>query len=178
MLVAIIGNTELTWPTTCAAVLFVIMSYHLFPLDSILNPPSYFYPHCYPHQFVQWTQWTVSLATVRREILVGWWSSYRVSTILLLYGLLDFCISYDSRGILYYVDLSSTPKYLPYCTCIPSLHLKIWKMSVVSNTTQFRLLIITCNFDENIYRANSSKYSQFKFDIKFNIHYFCFEIVF
>lgn len=125
MLVAIIGNTEVTWPVQqfCS----VIMSYHLFPLDSILNQLSYFYTHCYPHQFVQWTQWTVSLATVRRETLVGWWPSYRVSTILLLYGLLDFCISYDSRAILYYVDLSSTPKYLPYYTCIPSIHLKISK---------------------------------------------------
>lgn len=139
----------------CSSSWVLYMSYHLFPLDSILNPLSYFYTHCYPHQFGQWTQWTASLVTVRRETLVGWWPSYRVSTILLLYGLLDFCISYDSRGILYSVDLSSTSKYLLYCTCIPSLHLKIWKMSVVSNTTQLSLLIITCNFDDNIYRADS-----------------------
>lgn len=160
MLVAIIGNTEVTWLTTSAAVFcssswVLFMSYHLFPLDSILNPLSYFYTYCYPHQFVQWTQWTVSLATVRRETLVGWWQLYRVSTTLLLYGLLDFRISYDSRGILYYVDLSSTLKYLPYCTVS---HRFIWKygkcQSWVTLPTQFSLLVITCNFDENIYRAD------------------------
>lgn len=182
MLVTIIGNTEVTWPTTSAAVLFVIMSsvHELSSLSSRL--------HFESAVLLLSSLLPASVRTVNPvNSFVGYCTSWNIRWLVTIVPCFYYTPSLWSTGLLHQLKFQ---RYLVLCisiehsTCSPSLHLRYGKcqsgVTPLSLGYLLSLEILMKIFTEPIHLLSLFKQvlAILKFDIKFNIHYFCFEIGF